>query len=162
VCGGLDCSPATIISATLMVGPVTGLWNSKSRSWRPRRVWNGIGHLDELALPEDDRNIIVTVHYYEPFPFTHQSAPWMKETVHLSGVNWSTAAPSCSASSAPTTKARWTRALDTQGMSPAPRNPWAGFGRIGSLTRTSSSTISTETAGWSRSSERLFLERMTF
>jgi endoglucanase len=54
--------------------------------------WNGIAHLDKLALPEEDRNIIVTVHYYEPFPFTHQSAPWSKETVHLSGVSWGTEA----------------------------------------------------------------------
>ena len=50
--------------------------------------WNGIGHLQELTLPEDDRNIIVTVHYYEPMEFTHQGAPWEKETAHLSGVQW--------------------------------------------------------------------------
>jgi len=34
----------------------------------------------------------VTVHYYEPFPFTHQGAPWMKELAQLSGVNWGTEA----------------------------------------------------------------------
>ncbi|HVN81501.1 MAG TPA: glycoside hydrolase family 5 protein [Terriglobia bacterium] len=50
--------------------------------------WNGIDHLQELALPEEDRNIIVTVHYYEPMEFTHQGAPWEKETAHLSGVQW--------------------------------------------------------------------------
>ena len=50
--------------------------------------WNGIDHLDELTLPEADRNIIVTVHYYEPFPFTHQGASWSPETVRLSGVTW--------------------------------------------------------------------------
>jgi endoglucanase len=50
--------------------------------------WNGIGALDYLTLPEGDRNIIVTVHYYEPFPFTHQGAPWSPETVNLSGVTW--------------------------------------------------------------------------
>ena len=33
--------------------------------------WNSIDKLGELVLPEDDRNIIVTVHYYEPFRFTH-------------------------------------------------------------------------------------------
>ena len=48
-------------------------------------MWNGIGYLDKLELPEADRNIVVTVHYYEPFPFTHQGAPWMPETVKLSG-----------------------------------------------------------------------------
>ena len=53
--------------------------------------WNSIDHLDELALPEQDRNIIVTVHYYTPMQFTHQGAPWSKETVHLSGVTWGSA-----------------------------------------------------------------------
>lgn len=55
-------------------------------------MWNGFRFLDALTLPEEDRNIIVTVHYYEPFPFTHQGASWSKETVHLSGVNWGTEA----------------------------------------------------------------------
>jgi endoglucanase len=53
------------------------------REWNPDRTivigpgqWNQIGKLDELVLPEDDRNILVTVHYYEPFTFTHQGASW--------------------------------------------------------------------------------------
>jgi endoglucanase len=53
--------------------------------------WNGIDHLDGLTLPEEDHNIIVTVHYYEPMEFTHQGAQWSKETVHLSGVKWGSA-----------------------------------------------------------------------
>jgi endoglucanase len=36
--------------------------------------WNDIGDLDKLDLPEQDRNLIVTVHYYDPFSFTHQGA----------------------------------------------------------------------------------------
>jgi endoglucanase len=52
--------------------------------------WNGIDHLAELELPREDRNIIVTVHYYHPMAFTHQGAPWAKEHVHLSGVQWGT------------------------------------------------------------------------
>jgi endoglucanase len=51
-------------------------------------LWNGFRFLDALVLPEADRNIIVTVHYYEPFSFTHQGAPWMPETARLSGVTW--------------------------------------------------------------------------
>jgi endoglucanase len=50
--------------------------------------WNGINYLGELTLPESDRNIIVTVHYYEPFPFTHQGAEWTPEFVRFSGVTW--------------------------------------------------------------------------
>ena len=38
--------------------------------------WNNISHLPELKLPESDRHIIVTVHYYEPHTFTHQGASW--------------------------------------------------------------------------------------
>lgn len=36
--------------------------------------WNNINDLDKLELPEEDQNLIVTVHYYSPFPFTHQGA----------------------------------------------------------------------------------------
>jgi endoglucanase len=50
--------------------------------------WNGIHALDKLDLPEDDRHIILTVHYYLPMAFTHQGASWSKETAHLSGVTW--------------------------------------------------------------------------
>lgn len=50
--------------------------------------WNGIWALPKLKLP-DDPNLILTVHYYEPFKFTHQGAPWAgKEVKDLSGVKW--------------------------------------------------------------------------
>jgi endoglucanase len=52
--------------------------------------WNGIDHLDELQLPDGDRDLVVTVHYYAPMSFTHQGAPWSPENVHLSGVKWGT------------------------------------------------------------------------
>jgi endoglucanase len=38
--------------------------------------WNNIGRLSTLQLPEDDRRIIVTFHYYSPHEFTHQGASW--------------------------------------------------------------------------------------
>ncbi len=50
--------------------------------------WNGIPALRSLELPPDDRNIIVTVHYYSPMQFTHQGAPWSPATRKLSGVTW--------------------------------------------------------------------------
>ena len=40
--------------------------------------WNGVQALDELILPADDRHIIVTFHYYNPFQFTHQGAEWVQ------------------------------------------------------------------------------------
>jgi endoglucanase len=64
------------------------------RQSNPRRTvvvgptsWNNIKDLDKLNLPKGDRNLIVTVHYYSPFRFTHQGAPWagLKDKV---GVRW--------------------------------------------------------------------------
>jgi endoglucanase len=40
--------------------------------------WGGLGGLPSLELPEDE-NIILTVHYYNPFQFTHQGAEWSGE-----------------------------------------------------------------------------------
>lgn len=37
--------------------------------------WNSIGALPGLQWPDDDR-LVVTVHYYDPFEFTHQGAEW--------------------------------------------------------------------------------------
>lgn len=41
--------------------------------------WNGFRYLEQLQLPEDDRHLIATFHYYEPFAFTHQDADWVEE-----------------------------------------------------------------------------------
>jgi endoglucanase len=50
--------------------------------------WNAIGALDKLELPKEDRNLIVTVHFYEPFEFTHQGAPWQKGSDKWKGRKW--------------------------------------------------------------------------
>ena len=52
--------------------------------------WNNIHYLDRLELPEGDRHIIATVHYYLPMEFTHQGARWHAATANLSGVTWGT------------------------------------------------------------------------
>jgi endoglucanase len=49
--------------------------------------WNSIEYLDDLELPAGDRNLIVTIHYYNPFEFTHQGAPWTNQK-DKSGVVW--------------------------------------------------------------------------
>lgn len=57
---------------TVVVGPV---------------AWNGIAELKSLVLPEADRNLVVTVHYYSPFTFTHQGADWIQPPMPA-GVSW--------------------------------------------------------------------------
>jgi endoglucanase len=51
--------------------------------------WNQIGMLDKLELQQGDRNLIVTVHFYDPFQFTHQGAPWVKGAAQWKGRKWS-------------------------------------------------------------------------
>jgi endoglucanase len=48
--------------------------------------WNGIGELPAFRLPDDDHNLIVTVHSYEPFLVTHQGATWTGPDTKLSGI----------------------------------------------------------------------------
>lgn len=40
--------------------------------------WNSVGGLDKLQLPKEDRNLILSIHCYDPFEFTHQGAPWVQ------------------------------------------------------------------------------------
>jgi endoglucanase len=50
--------------------------------------FNGIAGLKFLQLPEDDRNLILTIHYYKPHNFTHQGAPWIKDSNDWIGTKW--------------------------------------------------------------------------
>lgn len=50
--------------------------------------WNNLNQLDKLVLPVEDRRLIVTFHYYSPFPFTHQNAGWVKGSSKWKGTTW--------------------------------------------------------------------------
>jgi endoglucanase len=81
---------------------IEGKWNAavakllqtvrKTNPTRPVIVgpvqWNAIRALDRLELPKDDRNLIVTVHFYDPMEFTHQGAPWNKGSDKWKGRKW--------------------------------------------------------------------------
>ena len=49
--------------------------------------WNALRELPTLSLP-NDRNLLVTFHYYDPFHFTHQGASWVPEVTKLHGITW--------------------------------------------------------------------------
>lgn len=50
--------------------------------------WNAVGALNQLRLPADDRNLIATYHYYDPFAFTHQGAEWVEGSEAWLGQTW--------------------------------------------------------------------------
>nr|QQK84797.1 endoglucanase [uncultured bacterium] len=50
--------------------------------------WNHVRSLPSLELPKEDPHIIVTFHYYEPFPFTHQGASWVPGSMVWLGTKW--------------------------------------------------------------------------
>lgn len=49
--------------------------------------WNRIRHLKDLEWPAGERNLIASVHFYEPFWFTHQGASWVKRDIPV-GKKW--------------------------------------------------------------------------
>ena len=50
--------------------------------------WNSVSGLGSLRLPEDDRHLIGTFHYYTPFRFTHQGAEWVDDSKAWLGTSW--------------------------------------------------------------------------
>ena len=50
--------------------------------------WNNIQDLQYLSIPANDPNIIATFHYYNPFEFTHQGAPWVDGSDAWLGTTW--------------------------------------------------------------------------
>jgi endoglucanase len=66
------------------------------RASNPSRVviigptsWYNVSKLANLRLPEVDRQLIATIHYYEPFHFTHQGASWVgPESASWLGTKW--------------------------------------------------------------------------
>lgn len=77
------------------------LWNSmvadglrEIRKSNPNRnvvigpvSWNSTTALPGLQIPDDD-HVIVTVHFYEPFQFTHQGAGWVGGADAWLGTTW--------------------------------------------------------------------------
>lgn len=79
-----------------------GAWNDlfpkvlgTIRGSNPNRIvvvgpvnYNNLWELKNLQLPADDRRLIATFHYYEPFKFTHQGAAFEKGAEAWLGTTW--------------------------------------------------------------------------
>ena len=69
-------------ASTAVMNPIYAQVISQIRPSNPKRTifvepgdWGSISELKNLVLPPDD-NVIVSVHCYDPFHFTHQGASW--------------------------------------------------------------------------------------
>jgi len=49
--------------------------------------WGGVSALNKLAIPSDT-HLILTIHYYSPFTFTHQGAEWVSGSNAWLGTKW--------------------------------------------------------------------------
>lgn len=86
------------VTFELLNEPVDGEWWNE---WLPRVLtvvprrpvivgpgrWNTVGGLQTLRLPPGE-DLIVTVHYYSPFRFTHQGAAWLPGSDEWLGARW--------------------------------------------------------------------------
>jgi endoglucanase len=79
-------------ATTAVMNPIYARAIAEIRETNPRRTifvepgkWGGIDELKNLVLPPDD-NVIVSVHCYEPFYFTHQGATWTGGQTPVTGI----------------------------------------------------------------------------
>jgi endoglucanase len=79
---------------TRMMNPIYARAIAEVRRTNPQRTlivepgdWGKIEELKNLVLPPDD-NLIVAVHLYEPYYFTHQGAEWGINDVQLTGIQF--------------------------------------------------------------------------
>jgi endoglucanase len=79
-------------ATTALMNPIYAQAIPEIRKTNPRRTifvepggWGSIGELKNLVLPPDD-NVIVSVHCYDPFYFTHQGATWTSGQTPVTGI----------------------------------------------------------------------------
>jgi endoglucanase len=97
--------PVGMVAYELMNEPVADdpeQWNSlvartvdSIRQWEPARVlvigsnrWQSVTTFDQLKIPENDTNIILSYHFYEPMMLTHYGAGWTEYKDLTGDVNY--------------------------------------------------------------------------
>ena len=80
-------------ATTLLLNPIYAEAIRAIRQTNPQRTifvgpgrWNSPEELANLRLPDDDSNIIVTLHCYDPMLFTHQGANWAGPQQKVTGI----------------------------------------------------------------------------
>jgi endoglucanase len=82
-------------ATTVRLNPIYAQAIAAIRKTNPRRTialgpgqWNQASELKNLVLPNDDDNILVTIHCYDPFLFTHQGASWAGPDPKTTGIQF--------------------------------------------------------------------------
>ncbi|HAV65056.1 MAG TPA: hypothetical protein DCY13_22135, partial [Verrucomicrobiales bacterium] len=80
-------------ATTTLLNPIFAEAITRIRATNPARTifvgpgqFNSIDQLSSLRLPDNDTNLIVTVHSYAPFLFTHQGATWTGDATATRGI----------------------------------------------------------------------------
>ena len=79
-------------ATTRVISPIYAEAIRQIRKSNPHRTlfvgpgkWNSLDEVPDLRLP-DDSNLVVTVHCYDPFYFTHQGASWTMPDTATTGL----------------------------------------------------------------------------
>ena len=97
--------PASMLAYEIMNEPVADdpeQWNQllaratdSIRTWEPERVivigsnrFQSASTFDQLRVPENDKNILLSFHFYEPFHLTHYQASWTRLRDFAGEVNY--------------------------------------------------------------------------
>ncbi len=82
-------------ATTTVINPIYARVIAEIRKTNPGRTlfvepgdWGNIDELKNLVLPANEDNLIVSVHCYDPFRFTHQGAGWAGPDVQVKGIQF--------------------------------------------------------------------------
>jgi endoglucanase len=117
-------------ATTAVMNPIYARAIGEIRKTNPRRTifvepgnWGGIDELKNLSLPPDE-NVIVSVHCYDPFLFTHQGATWTGGVTPVTGIVFPGPPTMPLVPDAPLKLASWvTNWIQDYNTLPAGRNP---------------------------------------
>jgi endoglucanase len=118
-------------ATTEAVNPIFAQAISAIRQSNPNRPifvgpgrFNSLDEVEKLKLPENDRNLIVTVHCYDPFLFTHQGASWTMPDTATTGIVYPGPPPSPRNPNLSVTNKAWVlKWIENYNRLPAEENP---------------------------------------
>jgi endoglucanase len=82
-------------ATTKVMNPIYARAIAEIRQTNPHRTlfvepgdWGNLDELKNLVLPANDDNLVVSVHCYDPFYFTHQGATWAGPDPKVTGIQF--------------------------------------------------------------------------